>query len=57
MALPKEVEAARQEMVQAQEAMVKYAEGGELNPEQQKKLSQNLRTATENFMRLIERLR
>jgi hypothetical protein len=57
MTLPKKVETARQQMVQAQEAMVKYAEGNERNPEQQKKLSQNLQTATVNFMRLIERLR
>jgi hypothetical protein len=57
MALPNEVELAKQRMQQSQDALMKYVESQEHNPELHKTLINDVRTATEKFLSLISGLR
>jgi hypothetical protein len=56
MALPNDVEMARQRMQQAQEALLKYVQGNVRNPELHKKLIQDVRNATADYLDRIARL-
>ena len=50
MYLARDVELAKQKMLQAQEALLKYAEANDRNEKRHKELIQELRNATKDFV-------
>jgi hypothetical protein len=56
MALPHDIELAKQRMQQAQSELMKYVEGQFREPELHRKLMQEVKDAGLQFLNLIERL-
>jgi hypothetical protein len=56
MSLAHDVELARQKMLQAQEALLRYAEANDRDGERHKRLVQELKNATKDFVDRVERL-
>jgi hypothetical protein len=56
MSLAHDVELARQKMLQAQEALLRYAEANVRDGERHKGLVQELKNATKDFVDCVERL-
>jgi hypothetical protein len=56
MSLARDVELAKQKMLQAQEALLKYAEANDRDAARHKRLIQELRNTTKDFVDRVERL-
>jgi hypothetical protein len=56
MSLDRDVELAKQKMLQAQEALLKYAQASDRDATRHKGLIQELQNATKDFIDRVERL-